>query len=208
VPQPARLSAEALVQAARQRETVVVDTRRDRLAFMRGHLRGALFAPLDRTFATVLGSLARPEDSLVLLVAPESIETAVRLCIRIGFDRIAGWAPPESLATLPPDTLDALPTIDFRALASTAGLQVVDVRSASEFADGHMADALNIPHTRLLARLGELGRARPLAVHCLSGARAASAASALAREGFEVVYVNDQWPSRVTRDEGRVTSDT
>jgi hydroxyacylglutathione hydrolase len=74
---------------------------------------------------------------------------------------------------------------------------VLDVRSAREFAEGHLPGAINIPHTRLLTRLGELPRDRPITVHCARGARAAGAASALAREGFEVVYVNDLWANQL-----------
>jgi rhodanese-related sulfurtransferase len=63
---------------------------------------------------------------------------------------------------------------------------VVDVRSAEEFAKGHLRDAKNIPLADLAARIGELdkAKARSVVVVCQTGARSDKAVRRLAAAGF------------------------
>jgi hydroxyacylglutathione hydrolase len=68
---------------------------------------------------------------------------------------------------------------------------VLDVRGAAEFDLRHVPDALNVAHTRLWVRLGEVPKGRPVLVHCNSGGRSAAAASLLERHGYEAVDVDD-----------------
>jgi glyoxylase-like metal-dependent hydrolase (beta-lactamase superfamily II)/rhodanese-related sulfurtransferase len=62
---------------------------------------------------------------------------------------------------------------------------VLDVREPSEFAQGHVPGALNLPQAELASRLGELPRDRPLALICQAGARSLRAARFLAQAGFD-----------------------
>jgi rhodanese-related sulfurtransferase len=66
---------------------------------------------------------------------------------------------------------------------------IVDVRTAEEFAKGHLRDAKNIPLADLSARIGELdkAKARSVVIVCQSGARADKAVRQLAAAGFEDV---------------------
>lgn len=70
---------------------------------------------------------------------------------------------------------------------------VLDVRSRDEFAAGHIAGALNIPHDEIDARLADLGpdRSREIVVCCAMGGRAAHAAAALRTAGFAGVKMLD-----------------
>lgn len=64
---------------------------------------------------------------------------------------------------------------------------LVDVRSAEEFAAGHIAGAINIPHDQLPARAGELEAHKTdgsLVLYCRSGRRTGLAAAALEEQGF------------------------
>ena len=63
---------------------------------------------------------------------------------------------------------------------------VLDVRSQSEFAEGHLPGARLIPHDELDQRLTELGPPRDIYVYCRSGRRAKLAADVLADAGFRV----------------------
>ena len=68
------------------------------------------------------------------------------------------------------------------------GALVLDVRSPGEFDGGHLPEALNIPHTELRQRLGEVtdaARGRPVRVLCASGVRSAIAHRVLAQAGFD-----------------------
>jgi hydroxyacylglutathione hydrolase len=195
LPTPARLTPADLIEHAGRRDTVVLDTRPARRAFMTGHLAGSLRAPLDRSFATVVGSYVRPEEPLVLLLDPKDLDNAVRQLVRIGFDNIAGHATLQDLeVALHSDHAPLARTamLDCAAMSAVGpGFLVVDVRSPAEFRANHVPGAVNIPHTRLLQRLSELPRDRSLVVHCASGARAAVAVAALERHGFDVRYVDD-----------------
>lgn len=73
---------------------------------------------------------------------------------------------------------------------------ILDVRSPSEFADGHLAGALNIPHLELRGRLGEVAASaggRPISVHCASGVRSYLATRVLLSEGFDARNLSGGW---------------
>ncbi len=67
---------------------------------------------------------------------------------------------------------------------------VIDARSPEEFSQGHILNALNIPHDQMQARLGELEpyKSDKIIVYCRTGQRSAKAASILAKNGFTAVY--------------------
>ena len=72
---------------------------------------------------------------------------------------------------------------------------LLDVRSPGEFAAGHVAGAVNIPHDQLASRLAEVEAAdRPwVLVYCRSGKRATSAEEVLAKAGVEVRQIEGSW---------------
>ena len=69
------------------------------------------------------------------------------------------------------------------------GKVYLDVRTAQEFATGHVDGALNIPVEEIEARLGELEsfRGDSIVVYCRTGRRSAIASAILERDGFEFV---------------------
>lgn len=68
------------------------------------------------------------------------------------------------------------------------GATLVDVRSPSEYASGHIDGAVNIPVGELGRRLDELpDKAQPIVVYCRSGARSGSAKSLLDSKGYQKV---------------------
>jgi len=79
------------------------------------------------------------------------------------------------------------------ALATTL---VLDVRSRSEYAEGHLNGALNIPHLELRQRLDEVTASaggRPVSVHCASGVRSYLATRVLLSEGFDARNLSGGW---------------
>ena len=196
LPRPRRLSGVELLDHGRAKGAVVVDTRADRLGYYEGHIPGSIYAPLNKSFPTVTGCYVDPAARIALVCREAEVEDAVRDLVRIGLDRVTGWTPPEALAELEAadGKLASIEVIDFDEVGRRVpdpGVQVLDVRRATEFAEARIDGAANIAHTRLAGRLGELPRDRQLLVHCLSGARASAAVSLLEREGFEVAAVND-----------------
>ncbi len=202
LPQPRRLSASELAGLSTLDGSVIVDTRNDRLSYYAAHIPGSIYAPLNKAFPTVTGSYIDPAREIVLLCHREEVEEAVRNLIRIGLDRIAGWAPPGEIEALQAagGTLTATEAIDFAEVDRRRGdpdVHILDVRRAAEHAEARIEGASNIAHTRLTRRLDELPRDKQLLVHCFSGARASAAASLLEREGFRITAVNDLFPNAV-----------
>ncbi len=197
LPQPAKLTARAFGERIAEGDALVVDTRLDRSAFMARHVPGALYAPMNKSFNTVVGSLVVDETTpLVLVVEEESVEEAVRDLVRIGYDAVAGYATPDTLDRYFEDggeaaSIDEITFADLARMKDDANTAVVDVRFASEYAAGHVPGAASASYTRLPAYLEDrIPVSQTLLVYCASGARSAAASAFLARAGYDVKYVN------------------
>ena len=194
LPRPRQLTSLEVRDLAAKPEVQFVDTRADRQRFFRGHLPGAFYAPLNRTFPTMIGSMLDAGQPVVLLVDPSHVDEAVRELVRIGYDRVLGWAPVsmvEDLATqgVPLATIESIDIEEFERRRTASALAVLDVRTAAEHAARHVPGARNIAHTRLRSRLSEVDSSRSLYVHCGSGARAAASVALLRRRGHAVTHV-------------------
>ena len=70
-----------------------------------------------------------------------------------------------------------------------AGARLVDVRTPTEFAAGHIPGAVNIPLQQLEGRLEELQpKDQTLVLYCRSGNRSSTAARVLKGAGFSAVH--------------------
>ena len=70
-----------------------------------------------------------------------------------------------------------------------AGAFLLDVRTPGEFAEGHLAGAVNVPVQELEATLASLpiDRNREIIVYCRSGARSSRARNVLLKAGYSKV---------------------
>lgn len=167
----------------------IIDTRGwDR--FRAGHLPGSLFHPINDSFATDVGSMVREGEPIYLVATPERVEEGVRLLARIGYDDVRGFITPTDLEAYASGggAMETIPEVSVAEARRMAGAgPVLDVRRATEFAEGHIEGAMNIAHTRLMSRLDELPRGRAILVNCRSGGRSARACALLRKNGFEPV---------------------
>ncbi|MDK1342933.1 MBL fold metallo-hydrolase [Streptomyces sp. 378] len=173
----------------------VVDLR-NRVAFAEGHVAGSFNFEGEGKLATYLAWLIPWGKPVTLLASTrEEITAAQRELARVGIDR------PAAAATGEPHTWvrEGERPASFRrarfadlAEARERDEQVVvlDVRRASERADGFVGGSVHIPVHELRGRLGEVP-AGVVWVHCAGGMRAAIAASLLDAAGREVVAVDD-----------------
>jgi rhodanese-related sulfurtransferase len=74
--------------------------------------------------------------------------------------------------------------------APPAGLVVLDIRTAEEFAGGHLGDAINIDYYAddFETRLAELDLDVPYIMYCNSGNRSSNALPVMDSLGFSEVY--------------------
>ncbi len=173
--------------------TLVIDTR-NADDYAARHIPGTLNIPLNQSFTTWAGSLV-PYDRDIALIAgggPGCGEEARRDLALIGLDRITACFSPGIIDAWEAAGRDVgqVPRIDARSLATaldSGTLAVVDVRSAAEWATGHVPGSVNIPLGSLPDRLDDLPSDRPIVVHCQGGTRSAIAASLLKRASAGIV---------------------
>lgn len=79
---------------------------------------------------------------------------------------------------------------EFAKVLEQKGIQILDVRTPTEFADGHIAGALNIPIQQpdFIQRVAQLGPKAAYAVYCRSGQRSKSAVRQMQGAGFAHIY--------------------
>lgn len=70
----------------------------------------------------------------------------------------------------------------------TSGVRIIDVRTAAEFAGGHIEGAENVPISELETAAATWDPAQPVAVYCAVGDRSSAAMEYLNSLGFKTVY--------------------
>lgn len=75
----------------------------------------------------------------------------------------------------------------FEQKLQDSDIQLVDVRTPAEFADGHLPNAINVNvmDDNFDAEMAKLDKEKPVMVYCKSGGRSAKAASKLKVQGFK-----------------------
>ena len=186
--QPLDLSA--FKEAIGQEQAVLLDTRKSDV-FVQGFVPGAISIGLDGRFAEWAGSLLPFDRPIILVTAPgEEKESVVRLA-RVGFDKVKGYLeggfPAWQAAGKPIDMIiDVEPDELAMDIPFDENLVVLDVRRETEFADGHVKDAINLPLQDLVdpGSMANLEEHFNIYVHCGGGYRSIIAASLLKRQGI------------------------
>lgn len=79
---------------------------------------------------------------------------------------------------------------DFKVAIADKNVQLIDVRTAEEYAQGTIEKAklIDVSSRDFESKIEKLDKTRPVAVFCHSGARSMYAAKTLIQKGFPVVY--------------------
>ncbi len=173
------------IVAAIESGASVVDTR-STAEYALKHAYGTINIPRNKSFLNWAGSLLRyDEDTWFIGPSGETArrDLAAELSL-IGFERTRGVFSADQLDDLTRRGVDMRTT----AQASVDDVKaqrfdhVLDVRGRSEFAEGHLPGAINIPLGELPGRLSEVPQGE-VAIHCQGGGRSAIATSVLERAG-------------------------
>ncbi|WP_152347543.1 MBL fold metallo-hydrolase [Brevibacterium sp. CFH 10365] len=186
------LDAETVKKDVEDGTAVFVDTR-DQHEVHRGTVPGSINVPAFNKPATHAGWAYDPESDsqpLVLLAANRDIAQMVwDHLIRVGIDEVAGFVTGlDGLPIVIPELVspDALESTDYDLL--------LDVRNASEFADGTIPGAQQLSAGRVLWHQDQLPKEGGTVVtFCRSGVRNSVAASALRRAGHHVVELEGSY---------------
>lgn len=183
-------SVDAFKRKMQVSDTIVLDTRRATV-FTKGFIPGSINIGLEGRFAEWAGVILSFEKP-ILLVAEKGMEKeAVIRLARVGFSRIEGhleggfeaWhAAGEKIDMV----IDVEPDELAMDLPYDDNLVVVDVRRETEFGDGHVSGALNIPLDELTdpASFSNFEDNHNIYIHCGSGYRSVIAASLFKRQGI------------------------
>ncbi len=152
--------------------------------FVAGHVPGALNVPVSGTsFATKSAFVLRPGERIALHASSaEEAELAWQRLQSVALFEVAG----RLLSPVADERLEPMTVAELEPLVAQGAVEVLDVRELDERDSGYIAGSRHIPY-RLLRAMGvdALPSDRPVVTICESGARAAIAASVLARQGID-----------------------
>jgi hydroxyacylglutathione hydrolase len=165
---------------------LVVDTRPSP-SFAAQHLPGTINIPIG-SLAAWAGWLVDYSRPLYLIVDNPQVPEAVRDLITIGIDHIAGYFETAVIETLaqqayPMRCFDTAVPAKIAPRILNGEMLVLDVRSQTEWDEGHIPGAHHIMLGYLPQRTQEVVNSRPVVVNCETGSRSAIAASILAAQG-------------------------
>ena len=174
-------------------DVTILDTR-ESLIFTQGFVPGSIGIGLEGRYAEWAGSLLPFDKPLLLVTTPgQEKESVVRLA-RVGFDKMIGyleggfesWSkagePFDLVINIEPDEMAMDIPFD-------ENMVILDVRRETEFADGHVKDAINIPLHEMIdpGSMANFDDNMNIYVYCGSGYRSIIANSLLKRQGIHNV---------------------
>lgn len=177
-------------KAALKEDVIVLDTR-PATEFTTGFVPGSIFIGLEGRFAEWAGSIL-PFNKKILLVTPlgKEEESVIRLS-RVGFDKMEGYLNGgfdawKNAGEKTDMIIDVEADELIMDIPHDSNLTVVDVRRETEFGDGHLEGAVNLPLQEMIdvAQLAQFEDNQNLYIHCAGGYRSVIAASLLKREGL------------------------
>jgi glyoxylase-like metal-dependent hydrolase (beta-lactamase superfamily II)/rhodanese-related sulfurtransferase len=178
------------VRKAIDEHTLILDTRHASV-FTHGYIPTSIFIGLEGRFAEWAGSLLPFNEPIILVTEPgKEKETTIRLA-RVGFSKVIGYLEGgfENWKNSG-ESIDMIIDVEADELAMDLpfdpNILVLDVRKPTEFGDGHVKDAQNIPLIDMTdpLNIANLEEEQNIYVHCAGGYRSVIAASILKRQGI------------------------
>lgn len=165
----------------------LIDTR-DKTVFAKGYIPGSINIQNNNAFSTWAGWFLDYETPFVLLADPAQLDDITRKLMRIGLDNIYGYIPSIKVWEEADGKLEQEPVIsldEFKELYQNNGIQIVDLRGATEYATAHIKGADHVFIGSLLNNLNRISKDKKVVIHCQGGDRAAIGYSLLARHGYK-----------------------
>jgi glyoxylase-like metal-dependent hydrolase (beta-lactamase superfamily II)/rhodanese-related sulfurtransferase len=171
-------------------DVMILDTRKAEI-FSEGFIPGSVFIGLEGRFAEWAGSLLPFDKPLVLVTENGKEKESIIRLARVGFDKVKGFlgggfekwkAAGEDIDMIIDIEADEL----MMDLPYDDNIVVVDVRRTTEFAEGHLKEAVNLPLQELTdpGMMANLEETQNIYVHCAGGYRSVIASSLMKRQGI------------------------
>lgn len=172
------------------KDVTILDTRQADI-FVQGFVPGSIFIGLEGRFAEWAGSILSFSKPMLLITEPGKEEESVVRLARVGFSKIEGYLDGSFEAwNKANEKIDMIINVEADELAMDipydSNLQVVDVRRETEFADGHVKNAMNMPLNEMtdVALIAGFEENQNLYVHCGGGYRSVIACSLMKSHGL------------------------
>lgn len=162
----------------------LIDTR-NKTDFAKGFIPGSINIQGNNSFSTWAGSLLNYEEPLMLLAEESQLDDLTRKLMRVGLDNIYGYITSTSMWEESLEHAAIISLDEFKPLLEKENIQVVDVRGASEYNEGHIKGADNAFIGTLPDNLDKISKSKQVVIHCQSGDRSAIAYSLLANHGYK-----------------------
>ncbi|WP_415363733.1 Zn-dependent hydroxyacylglutathione hydrolase / Polysulfide binding protein [Mammaliicoccus lentus] len=156
---------------------------RSKEAFHGGHTKGTINIPYNKNFINQIGWYLDFDEDIDLIGDKATVEQARHTLQLIGFENVLGYRLPK-------------PEVQTQSIHSDEmngeEEHVLDVRNNEEWDRGHLKQAVNIPHGKLLNEEIPFEKNDKIYVHCQSGVRSSIATGILEYKGFtNVVNVRE-----------------
>lgn len=171
-------------------EILVLDTRNEEV-FTHGFIPGSISIGLEGRFAEWAGSLLSFEQPMIIVAENGKEKEAIIRLARVGFSNVIGYVDGgfEAWKNAGED-IDMIINVEADELAMDIPfdekLVVLDVRKPTEFAEGHVKNAVSIPLDEMTdpVSLSDFEEDQNIYVHCQGGYRSVIASSLLKRQGI------------------------
>jgi len=164
----------------------VIDTR-NKVDFAKGFIPGSINIQHNNMLSTWAGWFLNYQEQFIIVADATEMEEIARKLMRIGLDNIYGFVSGVSDLGIELQNADVIDLETFKGYVGKDNVQIVDVRSLTEFNEGHIEGAEHVFVGTLQDNLGKISKDKQVVIHCQSGDRSAIAYSILRRNGFNTI---------------------
>ncbi len=185
---PPAAAGRATLDELTRNEAILVDLR-DKEAFAAAYVPGTLNIPATSNgYINYIGWFV-DYDAPFYFIAPAggNADEIITVLRSIGVDNVPHYFPASVVTDGETASLPVMKADELANKVAQNGTIVLDVRGKSEYADGHIAGAQNIPLGYLQRQLDSIPRDKTVVTQCASGYRSQIAASVLRRYGYDNV---------------------
>lgn len=194
-----------------------------------GHIAGASNIPFGKDMAASFSSLPKDKTIVVYCYTGQTAGQATAALRLMGYDAVSlnggmgmsanapmGWANKgfpvasdaiskvEQLYAEMPDHIYKIAQAEFVSkVAADESMTIVDIRSADDYAKGHIKGAINLPWGMAISEnLVNIPNDKPVFVYCYTGQTAGQAVVTLNVAGFDARSVNLGWNLGISKVDG------
>ncbi|WP_228727893.1 rhodanese-like domain-containing protein [Fusibacter ferrireducens] len=194
-----------------------------------GHIAGASNIPFGKDMAASFSSLPKDKTIVVYCYTGQTAGQTTAALRLMGFDAVSlnggmgmaanapmGWvnkgfpvssdaiSKVEQLYAEMPEHIYKIAQAEFvEKVAADEAMTIVDIRSADDYAKGHIKGAINLPWgTAISENLANIPSDKPVFVYCYTGQTAGQAVVTLNVAGFDARSVNLGWNLGISKVDG------